>query len=331
MKIFDVITIGSATRDVFLRSKSIKVVRDESFSTGEAECFALGSKIEVDDITFETGGGATNTAVGFARQKLNTAFIGKIGATDARGREILQALKNERVDTSLVVKDKKKNTGYSVILLTERGERTVLVYRGASANFHPADLPWSKIRSRWLYVSSLGGELSTLRRIWAHATRYNIKIAWNPGAGELRWGLEKLRPLLKQADIVSVNQEEATELVGLTRGQDETAWRRLRPFVGGLTVVTQGTEGSLAGNRQQAWHCGTHRIKVQSTTGAGDAFGCGFVGAYIRTKGNIPKSLQFATANSESVIQHVGAKQGLLRRVTLNHPVSLTLLPPSAY
>ena len=320
---FDIISIGSATRDVFLRSKALKIIRDESFSTGEAECFALGSKIEVDEIEFETGGGGTNTAVSFARQGLKTGFVGKIGATDARGKEIVAALRQEHVDTSLVIYDRRETTAYSVLLLTPRGERTVLVYRGASAQLRPVELPLKKMQSAWLYVSSLGGELATIKKIWAFARRKNIKIAWNPGQLELDWGIATLKPLMRQVAIFSVNQDEAAALVRLTHGQDMLAFQKLRPLVGGVTLVTEGVDGALAGNSQQAWHCNTHEIKVASTAGAGDAFGSGFVGAYIRTNGNIARALQSGTANSESVIQHIGAKTGLLHGTTLKRPADV--------
>ncbi len=327
MKPFDVITVGAATRDVFLRSRAIKVIRDETFSTGEAECFALGSKIEIDELTFETGGGGTNTAVGFARQGWRTGFVGKIGASDARGKEILRALDDDRVDTSLVIHDRRKQSGYSVLLLTPRGERTALVYRGASADFQTRDFPWTKLRARWMYVSSLGGDLTVLRRLWQHARRHNIKIAWNPGAGELALGLVKLLPLIQTVDILSLNQEEAARLMNLTHDQDEEAFHRLRALVRGVTLVTQGTEGSLGGTTTMAWHCGTHQIRVVDTTGAGDAFGCGFVGSYIR-HADIPRALRFGNENSESVIGYVGAKQGLLKRSSARRPVAIVPLSP---
>lgn len=326
MKRFDIVTIGSATRDVFLRSRAIKIMRDDQFSTGEAECFALGSKIEIDDIVFETGGGATNTAVGFARQGFRTSFIGKIGHSDARGDLVLDELRKEKVDTSLVVRSKHKMTAYSVILLTPRGERTVLVYRGASAHFHPHDFHWRTFKADWLYVTSLGGQHDVIKGVWAKARQRGMKIAWNPGSKELSHGLKKLRPLLAQTDILSVNQEEATSLLGLNRFQHAQAFDQLRKIVGGVVVVTLGTDGSLGGNAREAWHAGIHHIKVTDTTGAGDAYGCGFTARYIQTKGSIPKSLQFGNANSESVIQRIGAKDGLLKSQSLRQPAKVTKL-----
>jgi ribokinase len=321
MKHFDVITIGAATRDVFLRSKAIKIIRDASFSTGEGECFALGSKIDIDEIVFETGGGATNAAVSFARQGFHTAFAGKIGATDARGGVILDALRKERVNVSIVTRDTKKATAYSVLLLTNRGERTVLIYRGASADFTPKDFHWSKMKTKWLYVSSLAGKLPILRSIWQHAERVGAKIAWDPGAGELALGREKLMPFLKQTAILHINQEEAARLMGLGYEQDEVSFDHIRKMVGGVTIVTGGTEGALAGTATASWRSDTHPIQVVDTTGAGDAFTSGFTASYIRTKGDIPRSLQFATANAESVVRYIGAKAGLLRTHKVTKPV----------
>lgn len=321
---YDVITIGAATRDVFMRSQGIRVVRDDSFSTGEAECLPLGSKIEVDEIVFETGGGGTNTAVGFARQGLSVGYIGRIGHEDARGKEILAAMKAEGVDVRHVAKDRKRLTGYSVLLLTNRGERTVLVYRGASSDFAVSDVH-KTLEAKWIYVSSLGGNLNVLKTIWAQAKKSGTKIAWNPGAKELALGLEKIKTLLAESNLVSLNQEEAAKLVGATRHQDISVFHQFRKLVGGVALLTQGTDGCLASDGQHVWHSYTRDIHVTDTTGAGDAFGSGFVGAYLRGK-DIPTSMQFATANSESVIQHLGAKKGLLRATPPREPVRVEKL-----
>jgi ribokinase len=316
---YDVVSIGAATRDVFLRSAAIRVLRDDSFPTGEAECLSLGSKIDIDEILFETGGGGTNTAVGFARQGLKTGFFGRIGAHDARGKEIIEALRGENVDTNLVIKDPRDMTGYSVLLLTPRGERTVLVYRGASADFTAKEMDRS-FSTKWIYVSSLGGDLAALKMLWKRAAAEKIQIAWNPGAKELALGVATLRPLIQQCAIFSVNQEEAAKLTGHTRHQDIAVFHELRSWTEGIVLLTQGTDGCLAALGHDAYHSGTRPVKVVDTTGAGDAFGCGFVGSWIRNH-DIVRALQDATANSESVIAALGAKKGLLGKKTDGHLV----------
>ena len=104
---YDVLTIGTATRDVFLRSKLFRPVTDihflgsKNFSTGEAECFAFGGKIEVDAPVFTVGGGAVNSAVTFARQGLVTAAMCAVGKDDA-GKVVINALKHESIKTCIL-------------------------------------------------------------------------------------------------------------------------------------------------------------------------------------------------------------------------------------
>ncbi len=64
---FDVITIGTATRDAFIESKSFKIIEANDFPTKRGICVPAGSKLDIDNMYFSTGGGATNTAVGFKR------------------------------------------------------------------------------------------------------------------------------------------------------------------------------------------------------------------------------------------------------------------------
>ncbi len=66
---FDVITIGTATRDIFLGSPLFKVLNDPKhlanigLESGEAQCFALGSKVKVETFVSATGGDSANAAV----------------------------------------------------------------------------------------------------------------------------------------------------------------------------------------------------------------------------------------------------------------------------
>ena len=76
---YDVITIGSAARDVFVKSKALKVLRAPMFATGRAIGISLGSKLAIDELNFFVGGGAVNTAATFARQGLRTAAFTTIG------------------------------------------------------------------------------------------------------------------------------------------------------------------------------------------------------------------------------------------------------------
>ena len=148
-----IISVGAAVQDVFLsHSPEFKPVVEnphESFMKLE-----LGAKADVNNITFSTGGGATNAAVTFARQGLHAQFMGSLGH-DPAGQAILDMLDHEGVDTSRVTFSHKYNTGYSVLLLAPNGERTILTYRGASTHYHDGDFDLKGSDADWLYVSTL--------------------------------------------------------------------------------------------------------------------------------------------------------------------------------
>jgi ribokinase len=310
---FDFITIGSATRDLYLISKNIK---KGPIPRGEVEpliYFSLGSKIEIDDIYFTFGGGGTNTAVAFSRLGFKAAFLGRIGAYDQRGKEIKELLQKEKVDTSLIIKDRKNPTALSVLLLTPQGERTILVYRGASAYFHIKEIPWSKLKTRWFYITTLEGNLPLLKKIFKFAQAHKIKIAFNPGQKELDFPLSKLKPLLNQVEVLFLNRKEAAQLVHLPPVKENQIFKNLCLLLPGLVVITDGPRGAMVCDNEKKYIIKTHSVKVKDSTGAGDAFGAGFIAGWVKKK-SIVYALQMGVENATSVIKHLGAKAGLLKR-----------------
>ena len=292
-------------------SKKFRTVRDRRSPTGSSEEFAFGSKIELDNLLVEVGGGATNTAVTFQRQGLRTACVCKIG-TDAAGDDVIRTLRFYKVDPRFVIRDKNDQTAFSALFLGKGGERTALVYRGASADFNDRMVPWKKLQARWFYISSLGGNLKFLRRAIAHAHSAGARVAVNPGKAEL----EKAgaRSVLRQADVLLINREEA-ELLFRVHGsklpQAIVKWRR------GIVVVTEGSKGSWTVTPNGAWRLRIKPVQAVDTTGAGDAFGSGFISALAKRPSDIPSALRLGAINSAGEVQHVGAKKGL---VTLRLP-----------
>ncbi len=77
---YDIITIGSSTVDVFARTKNPELIKIMT-SKGETDLLAYptGSKILVEELEFTTGGGATNTAVALSKLGHKVACISKMG------------------------------------------------------------------------------------------------------------------------------------------------------------------------------------------------------------------------------------------------------------
>ena len=302
-----IISLGSAIEDIFL------IDRDDFIASqiGDTSIFGkieIGSKIDIDKISYEIGGGGTNSAVTFSRFGHDSIFLGNL-ANDPAGEAIIALLDKEGIDTSYI-KTAKGTTGCSVILLDAKsGERTILTHRGVSAKFknqNPEIL--DEINPDWLYISSLRGDMDTLLSFIESAKRNNCKIMLNPGKLELSH-LEQILGILSDIDILLLNKSEASQIV---------PGKILSEFASHLSnytetvILTDGPMGGIATNHAETYRFGIYEdVKVKDTTGAGDAFGSGFLAALASGK-SFKSSLRFASANSTSVIKYIGAKKGIL-------------------
>lgn len=310
-----IVSVGAAVQDVFLsHSDEFAPVSDKSTHEQFMQ-LNLGAKADVNNITFSTGGGATNAAVTFARQGLHALFMGTIGH-DPAGQAVLSDLDQEGVDTKHISYSDKFSTGYSVLLLAPTGERTILTYRGASTHYHEKDFDLSHVDADWMYVSSMSGSFDVLHKLFSHARQKGIKVMFNPGKGELSHP-DKLRGLLEDVEVLSVNKDEMQLLVE-GQSMEELTVHGLHYVP--VVIVSDGPNGVCASDGKTIVKAGMYQdVKVTDRTGAGDAFGSGFLSQWAQDK-PLVDSIVFASANSTSVVQHIGAKTGILHHgVRLHH------------
>lgn len=310
-----IVSIGAAVQDVFLLGKIFRPEREEDGLKAE---FSLGSKNEVEEIVFSVGGGATNASVTFARQGLHSMYMGRLGQ-DIAAKAVLDVLHAEDVDTSLVLETPKYNTGYSLLMLTPTGERTILTYRGASNHYDLKPVDFQETRPDWFYVSSLSGDIDALKTIVKYATAHGVRVAVNPGKGELKHRKEFLE-IAKSCHILSVNKEEMQQLIDES---DTKALMKKATRLVPLVIVTDGPKGSIACDGEKIYKAGMYKnVKVLDRTGAGDAFSSGFVSQVAQGE-SISQAMTFASANSTSVVTQLGAKTGILRRGVRLEPMEI--------
>ncbi len=323
MYMVKIAAFGAASQDVFVSGKGIRAELDprtNEYMEEFAEDFKLGAKITVDTVTFSTGGGATNAAVTFARQGIDSLFVGKIG-DDVAAHGVIAELDKESVDTSGVIHHDSLGTQYSTILLADNGERTILVYRGAANSHAPKDYEQYDFSGLdWIYISSFGGALDALNVVVTHAKKAGVKIMLNPGDAELN-SIDKLKPLLEDVDVLSVNKEEMKKIV-----EGETSEELVRHAVHycPVVIVSDGPNGVMASDGKTIVRAGMYEdVPVIDRTGAGDAFGSGFLSQWSQGK-SLKESIIFASANSTSVVTKIGAKDGILREDAKLHEMPLT-------
>ena len=310
----DIITFGSATQDIYLKSKKFLPVLGKNFTTGKGICLTLGSKIEVEGIDFYSGGGGTNTAATFANQGFKVAYCGMIG-DDFFGNVIIEELKKFKINTDFVKKTKEKSTNISIFLTYPSKDRTILVYRGASDLLEKKDIPWDEVKNtKWFYLAPFSGKLTNLTEdLVDFAKKNKIKIALNPGYNQLTLPQPILKRILKKVDILILNREEASSLAKIPYQKEKEIFQKIDKMTNGIAIMTKGGDGVVVSDGKYLYRAPSLGLKFVDGTGAGDAFGSGFVAGIIK-KNDIVYAIQLAMANSGQAITKWGAKEGLLKK-----------------
>lgn len=325
----DIITIGSATVDVFVHCDEANIVsvcaKDKMSSFMS---YPYGAKIDITEFASTIGGGGLNTAVNFAHLGFDTSPIFKIGE-DIYAKGILEGIKDKGLDLSNIIIDKNSSTGLSIILVTFQGDRTVLAHRGANSEIKKSDIDFEMIRNaKFVYVAPLNGESNkVLAPIVDFANKNDVKVCFNAGTTSIKKGFGYLEKIFNDAFVVVMNKEEAMMSTKIHVRPDnakikfseevihpdiKTMLELLRVRDYQVVVITDGGNGAYAYDGLNYYKCPVFNGEVVSTLGAGDAFASTFCASMCKNNFDISKSLMCASVNSASIVSKFGATEGLL-------------------
>lgn len=289
-----------------MKSDKFRVVKSGDIPGGIAMCEVYGGKMEVEEVAILSGGGATNTAVSFARKDLKTAVVAEMG-NDPQSLLIHRDLEEAQVDTRFLVQEASETTAVSVVLIADDGGRSIMVHRGAAAMLTKSDLPLDEIETRWLHISSLGGNMELLKTLLHWAKGKQIRVSLNPGMREIQHK-EKLLSLLNFVEILFLNKNEAEALWGID-DKNHGAY---------VSVITDGERGGRVNvEGKVSVFEGIKVKKVVDTTGAGDAFASGMVAGVLYGK-TYEQAVKWGVKNATNVLKYIGAKKGLLTLGEIN-------------
>jgi ribokinase len=304
---YDVITVGSSTIDAFAKVESELVKIKTVHHTEALIAYPCGSKVLITDLTFLPGGGGTNTAVSMSRQGLKIGYVGKVGS-DNNHIMILNVLKKEKID--FLGTKGEGNSGYSVILDSLEGDRTILAYKGVNDKLEFKEINLKKLKTKWFYFSSMiNKSFETLEKLALFAEKNNIKVAFNPSNYLAEKGRLFLKELLSRTHLLVLNKEEAMLIAG--NKDIPRLLKELMSLGPKQVIITDGKEGAYTISGKNLLHVIPKKAKPKETTGAGDAFASTFLACMI--KGLEPDlCMKMASCNASSVIMQQGAKTGLM-------------------
>ncbi len=266
-------------------------------------------------VTMHGGGSGANTAAWLAVEGNDAAFIARRGA-DITGRNRDMELMGYGVDARLVM-DPDRPTGTCVVMITHKGERTMLSDPGANSALCPEDLPTELFASNaHLHVSGYSffneGSRAAALSALSLANRAGMAISVDGASAKPleRVGGESFLEWTNGAQLLFANADQANALTGrkdpVHAAKVLTAWY---PQV----VITMATDGALwyANGRSEPVQVPAQQVEsIVDDTGAGDAFRAGFLPNWLA--GKPPK--EALTAGCQVAVKalgNVGARPAL--------------------
>jgi len=246
-----------------------------------------GEEVVVDRIERVPGGKGGNVSV--AAAKLlgpgKVALMACVG-NDEVGRNQIEILKREGVETSTVEIQDGLESGQAFVTVEEGGRNIVETHFGANARLSEEHLAKQE-------VQSILSECSTMvvidpprrlaGKILAEARRLRKSPIWHPGV-LTRFGIEEFESEMRGIDYLVLNEHESASFTG-KHDLEASMVRLSKAAPSAKLLVTLGSKGAAFHEKGKTLMIDSVSIeklskRIINTTGSGDAF----VGAFASYK-----------------------------------------------
>ena len=310
----DFVSIGDIVTDEFIQLRSDRAVVNTTLTGRKTISMYFGDKLEYEGaVNVPAVGNSPNAAVSAKRLGLRTALVCDIG-DDAGGVEIMDRLNDEGIDTRFVDVQTGKETNHHYVL-RYGAERTILI-KHEKYEYVVPDMGAPK----WIYFSSVGEHGILYHHDIARYVREHegTRLAFQPGSFQIQLGHDALRDVYEACELFFCNKEEAQQILATDEKDVPTLLRRMRELGPTIPVITDGPAGAYALADDGVWHMPMYPDPAPPVdrTGAGDAFSSTFTSA-LALGLDVPTALRWGPVNSMSVVQYIGAQEGLLSREQL--------------
>lgn len=300
-----ILVVGSLNMDQVVRVPRIPVLGETLLGAGS--------------LKLVPGGKGANQAVAMARLGATVTMAGRVG-TDPFGGQLLKALQDDGIDTSMVLVDEQEASGVAFIFLAPDGDNAIVVASGANMRVGRDAKDTITIQSFLTHAQALVLQLEipldTVQALIKAGHDAHVPVVLN---------LAPAQPLpketLRQLSVLIVNESEASLLSGqrVESVEDALIVANVLHDAGITTVVvTLGSQGALlvtsdSKGKKQSFHQQAPKVQVIDTTAAGDCFAGAFTVALV--EGQSPKeALHFAVVASALKVTKFGAQSGLPHR-----------------
>lgn len=263
-----------------------QVARVERFPQAE-------EAVKADRIEVSAGGCGANVARGLARLDHQPELLSAVGG-DFAGSSAEQALREEGVDLSHLVRVEDQRTAAAMMATDRSFEQTIIYDEGATP--HMRDL--EPVEAELGHFAP--GEITA----YADLMQAVDRVVFDPGQEVFYRPVEEILEPLAHVDVLVVNEHEADQLA--------------RAVDGGLQALAADREGLIVTHHDgQRVHIDGEVTEIEAfeadvvdPTGAGDALSVGLVHGLAEGM-ELTEACRFGGAVAACVIEHVGAQGGL--------------------
>ncbi len=278
---------------------------------------------------FSEGGGGkgANQAVAAARAGAQVSFIARVG-NDALGKEGIQHLKNEGIDTRFIISDNDVATGVAFIVVDERGENSIVVASGANARLNDTDISAATevIAASNVLLVQLESPIEAVRSSIVLARRTGTLVILNPAPAQ---PLDKR--FLQEIDIITPNAVEAEMITGINVTGDESLRmisNKFREFGVMNTLITLGSKGVYIGTSTRNELIPAKKVRAVDSTGAGDVFS-GSLAAFLSEGLSLERAALMANISASISVTRMGAQNSAPAREEIDRSMTGYVVPES--
>ena len=240
------------------------------------------------------GGKGANQAVATARAGTNTSFIGAVG-NDGPGEQMLDLLKEEKIDVSGIEIIQNEPTGQAFIPIDDNGENSIMFYAGANYAFGTEEVAKnsSLIETNDFVIAQLETPIEATIKAFEIARSKNVKTILNPAPGE--------SDLPETITGIEVNDETSAK----------KAAAKLHELGVEAVIITFGAKGAFYDFNGYSELVPAFKVKAVDTTAAGDTFIGYMIATLEKDFSNLREAILHGNKASSATVQRFGAQPSI--------------------
>lgn len=254
-----------------------------------------GETISGNDFLIAQGGKGANQAVAASRSGARVIMCGAVG-DDIFGKNSLESLRSENIDTSFIKILKDTPSGTATIVLCEKDNRIIL-NSGANSCVNSSDIDafLSSAKPGDIFLTQLENPVDVVGYALKKAKEKEMITILNPAPAT-----KEIIPFIPYSDLFIPNETEC-ELLG---GENELIQQCK------TLIVTLGDKGYLIRNKENRTNYPCMKIDPVDTTSAGDTF-CGYLASLLCKGEELPNACKIASVAASIACTKRGAQPSI--------------------